>query len=80
QNVLLLPTGDVRKENQSLLDLRIGRRFRAGGLTIEPLVELYNVFNENASLTEVEQVGPALGRISRNLDARLLRLGVKVNF
>lgn len=81
QNVLLLPTGDVRKDSQSLLDIRIGRKFRAGrGLTVEPLVEIYNVLNENASLTEVEQVGAALGRISRNLDARLVRLGVKVNF
>ncbi len=80
QNVLLLPAGEVRKDDQSLLDLRLGRRFLVRGLTIEPLVEIYNVLNENASLTEVEQVGPALGRISRNLDARLLRLGVKVNF
>ena len=81
QDVLLLPTGDIRKPDQSLLDLRLGRRFSLGrGLTVEPLLEVYNVLNENASVTEVEQVGPALGRISRNLDARLVRLGVKVQF
>ena len=81
QDVLLLPTGDVRKPDQSLLDLRLGRRFSLGrGLTVEPLLEVYNVLNENASVTEVEQVGAALGRISRNIDARLLRLGVKVQF
>ena len=36
------------------------------------------MLNENASVTEVEQVGPALGRISRNIDGRLVRFGVKV--
>jgi outer membrane receptor protein involved in Fe transport len=80
QDVLLLPTGLERKPDQSLLDLRLGRRLALrDSLTIEPLLEVYNVLNENASVTEVEQVGPALGRISRNLDARLLRLGVRVN-
>ena len=50
-----MPTGDVRKPNQTLLDLRFGRRFQgAGGLSLEPLLEVYNVLNENASVAEVE--------------------------
>lgn len=80
QDVLLLPTGDVRKPAQALLDFRVGRQFQASGLTWEPLVEVYNVLNENASVTEVETVGPALGRISRNIDGRLVRFGLKVSF
>ena len=75
-----MPAGDVRKPDQSLLDVRLGRRFDVRGLTFEPLLEVYNLLNENASVTEVEQVGAALGRISRNLDARLLRIGLKVQF
>ncbi len=81
QEVALLPAGDERKPNQTLLDLRVGRSFRLGrGLSVGPLLEVYNLLNENASVTEVEQVGPALGRVSRNLDGRLLRVGVKVAF
>ena len=81
QDVLLLPTGDVRKPSQTLLDVRLGRRFATGRtLSIEPIFEVYNLLNENASVQEVEQVGPALGRISRNIDGRLVRFGVKVNF
>jgi hypothetical protein len=81
QDVQLVPTGEFRKPDQTLLDLRIGRRFRgAGSLTVEPLFEIYNLLNENASVTEVETVGAALGRISRNIDGRLVRLGVKVGF
>ena len=81
QDVTLLPAGAVRKPDQTLVDIRIGRRFRtAPGLTVEPLFEVFNLLNENASLQEVEQVGPALGRISRNIDGRLVRFGVKVSF
>lgn len=81
QDVTLLPAGAVRKPDQTLVDIRLGRRFRtAPGLTVEPLFEVFNLLNENASLQEVEQVGPALGRISRNIDGRLVRFGVKVSF
>jgi hypothetical protein len=81
QDVLLVPTGDVRKPNQTLLDLRFGRRFQgARGLSLEPLIEVYNALNENASVAEVETVGTALGRISRNIDGRLVRFSVKVSF
>ena len=78
--MLLLPTGDVRKPNQTLLDVRLGRQFQSYGLTWEPLLEIYNLLNENASVSEVETVGPALGRISRNIDGRLVRFGLKVSF
>lgn len=81
QDVNLLAAGEVRKPDQTLLDVRLGRRFQSGrGLAIEPLLEIYNVLNENASVQEVEQVGVALGRISRNIDGRLVRFGVKVSF
>jgi hypothetical protein len=81
QDVQLVPAGEFRKPDQTLLDVRLGRRFRgAGSLTFEPLLEVYNLLNENASVTEVETVGTALGRISRNIDGRLVRIGVKVGF
>lgn len=81
QDVTLLPAGTVRKPNQTLVDVRLGRRFQTiHGVTAEPLLEVFNLLNENASLQEVEQVGPALGRISRNIDGRLVRFGVKVSF
>ncbi len=81
QDVNLLPAGAVRKPDQTLVDVRIGRRFRAAyGVTAEPLFEIFNLLNENASVQEVEQVGTALGRISRNIDGRLVRFGVKLTF
>lgn len=81
QDVNLLPAGAVRKPDQTLVDIRVGRRFQTlYGVTAEPLFEVFNLLNENASVQEVEQVGAALGRISRNIDGRLVRFGVKVTF
>jgi hypothetical protein len=81
QDVLLVPTGTYHRPNQSLLDLRIGRRFGHGIRgTVEPSIDIYNLLNENGSITEVEQVGASLGRISRNIDGRLVRVTLKVGF
>jgi hypothetical protein len=64
-----------------LWDLRFGRSFKsARGSTVEPLLEIYNVLNENGSLAEVETVGSSLGRISRNIDGRLLRVSLRLAF
>ena len=80
QLVILSAAGEVRKESLSLLDFRATKRFKRGKVTFEPTVDVFNVLNENAALTEVETVGPALGRISRNVDGRTLRFGFKIQF
>ena len=81
QLVALAPAGDVRRETLTLLDLRLSKRFTAGAnTTIEPTIDVYNLLNENAAISEVETVGPALGRISRNVDGRTLRFGLKLQF
>lgn len=80
QLVSLAPAGEHRRESLSLLDFRVSKRFTAGSTTIEPTLDVYNVLNENAAISEVETVGPALGRISRNVDGRTLRFGLKLQF
>jgi hypothetical protein len=81
QLVILVPRGDVRQDNVSLLDLRVSRRFTLGARTIfEPTIDLYNLLNENAAIDEVETVGPALGSIARNVDGRTLRFAARILF
>lgn len=80
QAVTLVPRGEFRKPDQTLVDIRFSKTVRAKGLSVEPMVDLFNAFNENASLSEVEVVGPALGRISGTIDGRVLRFGVRVGF
>ena len=58
--VWLASEGTFRKPNQTLLDLRVSRTFKlARGVQFEPIVDLYNILNENASVAEVEIVGEA---------------------
>jgi hypothetical protein len=81
QLVNLTAAGDTRKPNINLLDLRVSKQFKMSGtLKIEPILDLYNITNNNAAVTQVQTVGPALGHISETVDGRLLRLGLKIAF
>jgi hypothetical protein len=81
QTVVLVPRGDVRLPSLNLLDFRLARAFSAGNrVTIEPIVDVYNVFNSGTVLAEVQTVGPSLGRVSDTLGGRLVRLGLKASF
>ena len=79
--VALLPQGARRYPGYSLLDVRISRTFKIKERgSIEPMIEIYNLLNQNAPFSEVQTVGPSLGHISTTLDGRLTRLGIKAAF
>jgi hypothetical protein len=54
--------------------------FRAGRTKIEPTVDLYNLFNNNAVTNAVTTIGSSLGRPSAIVMGRLLRIGGHVTF
>jgi len=54
--------------------------FRAGRTRVEPTVDVYNVFNNNAVTNAVTTIGPSLGRPSAIVMGRLLRLGGRISF
>jgi hypothetical protein len=80
QAVDLLPRGHVRLDRMNLLDLRLTKRFHAGGVRLEGVADVYNVLNSDVPVAEVETVGGSLARPVSILDGRLLRLGLKLNF
>jgi hypothetical protein len=80
QNVQLVPRGEYRFPWVNIVDLRVTRTFRSGNTRFEPIVDLYNVFNNNAVTNAVQTVGSSLGRPSAIVMGRLLRLGARVNF
>jgi outer membrane receptor for Fe3+-dicitrate len=80
QNVQLVPRGEYRFPWVNIVDLRVTRVFRSGNTRVEPIVDLYNIFNNNAVTNAVQTVGPSLGRPSAIVMGRLLRLGARVNF
>jgi carboxypeptidase family protein/TonB-dependent receptor-like protein len=80
QAVDLLPAGDVRLPMRQLLDLRFAKIFRTPIGNLEGMADLYNVFNSDATISEVTAVGPSLGQASEVVQGRLLRLGVQWKF
>jgi hypothetical protein len=80
QNVQVAPRGEYRFPWVNIVDLRVTRTFRSGNLRFEPIVDLYNVFNNNAVTNAVQTVGNSLGRPSAIVMGRLVRLGARFNF
>ena len=80
QNVQVADRGDYRYPWINLLDLRVAKTFRFGGVRVEPMADLFNVFNNNAITNAVQTVGVSLGRPSAIVMGRLLRLGGRISF
>ena len=62
------------------LDLEVKRVFRVGAATVEPAVEVYNVFNSNVVLLQNQNFGSSLGVPMQILQGRLLRLSAQFKF
>jgi len=80
QNVQVAPRGDYRYPWVNLVDLRFARGFHAGSTRIEPTIDVYNVFNNNAVTSAVTTIGSSLGRPSSIVMGRLLRVGGRITF
>ena len=65
QNVQVAERGDFRYDWINLLDLRVGKSFTVSGVRIEPMADLFNVFNNNAVTNAIPDrgrvAGPAVG-------------------
>jgi hypothetical protein len=80
QNVQAAPRGEFRYPWVNLVDLRATKMFRVGNTKIEPTIDLFNIFNNNAVTSAVTTIGPSLGRPSAIVMGRLLRVGGHVTF
>jgi hypothetical protein len=72
--------GDVHYPNVSQLDMSIRRVFRFGSRTISPRIDFFNASNESTILTWVTQLGPTYHRPSLIQRARLLKVGLNMEF
>jgi len=80
QSVDLVPAGEIRLATHQLLDVRLARTFNLAGTKLQGIADVYNLFNDNAAISEVTAVGPSLGHPSEIIQGRLLRLGIQWNF
>jgi carboxypeptidase family protein len=80
QSVQVAPRGDFRYPWQNLVDIRFVKVFRTGNIRIEPTVDVFNLFNNNAVTSAVTVVGSSLGRPSSIVMGRLVRIGGRIAF
>lgn len=77
----LIPLGTYFTEPRSQqLDLRLSRSFQAGGIRMQPQIDVFNVFNANSVLTMTTRHGAAWQNVSAVLAPRLIKLGLQVMF
>jgi Carboxypeptidase regulatory-like domain len=62
------------------LDIRVLRRFTAGRSQLEGSLDVFNLLNANHVLAQTDAIGSTLGRPSRILTPRIVRVGVTARF
>jgi hypothetical protein len=72
--------GDVRFPKVVQLDLSLRKTFRLGARTIVPRIDIFNATNEATVTDRVAQLGPTYGRIAGIQQARLIKVGLNVEF
>ena len=78
--VELIPQGTQYMDRRNQLDLRLSRTFQARRTKIQANVDIFNVFNANYSLAYNTTYGPEWLKPQTILLARLVKLGVNINF
>ncbi len=58
----------------------MAKSFTFNGVCVEPTLDLFNVFNNNAVTNAVQTIGASLGRPSAIVMGRLVRLGGRIAF
>jgi hypothetical protein len=81
ETIYVQPRGVDRSETVNrFVDVRIAKRFPLGFARIEGSLDVFNLLNANHVLLVNEAVGTTLGRPSRILTPRIVRLGATVRF
>jgi hypothetical protein len=78
--VRLNEPGSEFNDRVNQLDFNFSRSFRTRGVEIRPEVSLFNAFNANPVLSQVNTFGPALNNAVTILSPRLARLGLTMRF
>lgn len=82
---ITLPQGNqtlrVRElPNVAGLDLSFRKTFRAGSRTFSPRIDIFNATNESTVTARITQLGSTYGRVSGIQRARLIKVGLNVEF
>jgi hypothetical protein len=79
--VLLDPPGSNYMQRVTQLDFAVAKTLRPGrNFALTPQVDIFNAFNANPVLTQVNTFGTSLGNPTTILSPRLIRFQVRVEF
>jgi hypothetical protein len=74
------PVGTRRQPDVTLVDLNLRRRIRLGKISLDPRVDVFNLFNTSGITSYVSQLGPSYGRAIEVIGGRLIKFGVNFDF
>lgn len=72
--------GEYRMPTVHLLDWRISKILDIGTSKLELMFDMFNTLNSNASIREIETIGPSLGQASIIMPPRCVRFGARFTF
>lgn len=72
--------GETRLPKVSGLDLSIRKTFRSGQKSFAPRLDIFNATNSSIVTAQINQLGPTYGRISGIQRARLIKVGLNIEF
>ena len=79
--IYVQPRGVDRTETVTqFVDIRVAKRFSLGFTRLEGSLDIFNLLNANHILAQNEAIGSTLGRPSRILTPRIVRLGAALRF
>lgn len=79
-SVALIEPGTMYGERLNQVDFRVAKNFEVRGARVQPQLDLYNMFNDNAVYGQNNTYGSAWQRPTSVLVGRLVKFGVQVNF
>jgi hypothetical protein len=80
QSLVVEPRATFRYDNVAQTDISVRKMFKVGRLTLDPVVDIYNLFNSSVVTTEITQLGPAYGRTRAIIDGRMVKFGGSMSF
>jgi hypothetical protein len=80
QTLTVDPRGTRRLPAVTMVDLNLSKAWRRGNFSVEPRIDIFNLLNASAITQRLGELGPAYGRASEILGARLIRAGANIRW
>lgn len=76
----LIAPGTLYGDRFTQVDVRFGKSFRFGNRRVSASMDVYNLLNSNAVLTQNNTVGPNWRTPTSILQGRLVKFGTQIDF